>query len=138
MAVKRPVGAMPDTYFALVREFPLAHIRNDDHLEAAQIMLDRLTAERLDSGGRQYLDVLTDLVEAYEDDRVIMPEASEADVLAELMRAGGVSQNKLAAAVGIAQSTISAVLNGSRSLTKAQVVKLADHFGVSPAAFLTG
>lgn len=136
MAVKRPVGVMPDTYFALVREFPLTHIRDDDHLGAAQAMLDRLTPQRLDAGGRDYLNVLTDLVEAYEDDHFEVSEASEAGVLGELMRVNGLSQNKLAAAVGIAQSTISAVLNGSRSLTKSQVVKLADHFGVSPTAFL--
>ena len=38
--------------------------------------------------------------------------------------------------VGIAQSTISAVLNGSRKLTKAHVLKLAEFFNVAPAAFL--
>jgi plasmid maintenance system antidote protein VapI len=52
------------------------------------------------------------------------------------MSANRLSQPKLAKAVGIAQSTISAVLNGSRSLTKDQAITLARHFGVSPAAFL--
>jgi HTH-type transcriptional regulator/antitoxin HigA len=65
-----------------------------------------------------------------------MPDASEADVLRELMRSNGLSQPKLAKTAGIAQSTISAVLNGGRSLTKGQVVKLAKVFGVSPAVFL--
>ena len=39
-------------------------------------------------------------------------------MLRELIRCSGLSQPKLAAKVGIAQSTISAVLNGARSLTK--------------------
>jgi transcriptional regulator with XRE-family HTH domain len=46
------------------------------------------------------------------------------------------SHTDLAKKVGIAQSTISAVLNGSRKLTKNQVIKLAAFFNVAPAAFL--
>jgi HTH-type transcriptional regulator/antitoxin HigA len=136
MAVKIPARSLPDAYFKLVKTFPLTHIRDDDHLEAAQEMLDRLLQEDLDEGAQAYLDVLTDLVEAYEEEHVPIPDASEAGVLRELMRANGLSQPKLAKATGIAQSTISAVLNGARSLTKEQVVKLARFFHVSPAAFL--
>jgi len=36
----------------------------------------------------------------------------------------------------MAQSIISAVLNGSRSLTKGQVIKLAGFFNISRVAFL--
>jgi HTH-type transcriptional regulator/antitoxin HigA len=53
------------------------------------------------------------------------------------MRANGFSQPRLAKAIGIAQSTISAVLNGTRSLTREQVVRVAKFFHVSPAAFLS-
>ena len=136
MAGKIAARMLPDTYFALVKRFPLTHIRDDDHLEAAQEVIDRLLEEDLDEGAREYLDALTDLVETYEDEHVPIPDASEADVLRELMRSNGLSQAKLAKAVGISQSTISAVLNGTRSLTKEQVVTLARFFHVSPAAFL--
>jgi HTH-type transcriptional regulator/antitoxin HigA len=136
MAPKLRTRVLPDTYFDLVRQFPLTHLHDDDHLDAAQAVIDRLVQEDLDDGARQYLDVLTDLVEAYEGDHFPIPDASEADVLRELMRQKGLSQAKLAAKVGIAQSTISAVLNGSRALTKGQVVVLAKFFRVSPAAFL--
>ncbi len=30
-----PTNQQPDTYFALVKKFPLPHIRDDDHLKAA-------------------------------------------------------------------------------------------------------
>ncbi len=136
MAVKTAPWVLPDTYFDLVKQFPLTHLRDDDHLNAAQKMIDRLLQEDLDEGARQYLDVLTDLVENYEEKFVAMADVSEADVLRELMRSNGLSQPKLAKAAGIAQSTLSAVLNGSRSLTKGHVVKLAKFFNVSPAAFL--
>jgi HTH-type transcriptional regulator/antitoxin HigA len=136
MAVKTAITPLPDTYFDLVKRFPLIHIRGDDHLDQAQQVIDRLLSEDLDEGGQEYLDVLTDLVEAYEAEHVLIPDASEADVLRELMDSNRISQLKLAKAVGISQSTISAVLNGTRTLTKAQLITLARFFHISPAAFL--
>ncbi len=125
-----------DAYLDLVIEFPLVPIRDDDNLAKAGAMLDQLLHEDLDRGQQDYLEVLTDLVEKYEEEHVPIPDASESDVLRELMRSHGLSQNALKTRTGIAQSTISAVLNGERSLTKEQVITLAGFFGVSPSAFL--
>lgn len=136
MSKKSDAKAIPNTYFELVKRFPLTHIRDDEHLIAAQEMIDRLLQVSLDVGTQEYLDALTDLVENYETRHVIIPDASEAEVLRELMGSNRLSQTKLAKQVGISQSTISAVLKGSRSLTKEQVVKLAQFFHISPAAFL--
>jgi HTH-type transcriptional regulator / antitoxin HigA len=130
------VRTQPDTYFQLVQQLPLTHLEDEEHAQAAQEMIDRLLQQELDRGEQAYLDVLTDLVEAYEDEHVLIPDASEADVLRGLMTANGLSQHVLARKVGIAQSTISAVLNGARSLTKEQVVALAKLFHVAPGAFL--
>jgi HTH-type transcriptional regulator/antitoxin HigA len=127
---------LPATYFDLVQRFPLTHIRDDAHLDAAQEVIDRLLQEDLDEGTQEYLDALTDLVETYEDERQPIPDASEADVLRELMRSNGLSQLKLAKEAKISQSTLSAVLTGTRSLTKKQLIALARYFHVSPAAFL--
>src|SRR5581483_10082640 len=124
MAAKITNQTLPDSYFDLVKDFPLTHIKDDDHLDAAQEMIDWLLKEDLDKGSQEYLDALTDLVETYEEEHVEVPDASEADVLRELMRANDLSQTRLAKAVGISQSTISAVLNSTRSLTKEQVIKL--------------
>ena len=52
------------------------------------------------------------------------------------MRMNGLSQVALAEKVGIVQTTISAVLRGARTLTRAQVVTLAKFFHVSPEVFL--
>jgi HTH-type transcriptional regulator/antitoxin HigA len=134
--VKTITKTMPDSYFELVKRFPLARIHDGDHLAEALAVIDRLLREHRDAGAEAYLDVLTVLVEAYEAEHEPMPHAPEADVLRALMEANRLSQNALAKRVGIAQSTLSAVLTGVRSLTKGQVVKLAEYFGVSPAAFL--
>lgn len=127
----------PDTYFEQVKQFPLVHIRDRAHLKAAESVIEGLLRRELDRGEEEYLDALTDLVEVYEDKSVLIPDAPEADVLRLLMTSNGLSQAALAKAVGISQSTISAVINGTRSLTKGQVQTLAAHFGVSPVVFFS-
>jgi HTH-type transcriptional regulator / antitoxin HigA len=129
-------GSMPDTYFDLVREFPLTSIRDGKHLARAAKFMDKLLQRELDAGGEDYLDALSDLVLRYESENVAIPDASPQDVLRELIRASGLSQQQLADAVGITQSTISAVLRGGRKLTVDHIGKLASYFHVSPAAFL--
>lgn len=128
--------AMPDTYFDLVRRFPLARIRDDAHLSAAHKVIDRLLIEVLDEGGREYMDALTDHVATYEDEHIKIPAASEADVLRELMSANRLSQSRLAREVKISQSTISAVLAGTRSFTRDQVVRVSACFGLPATVFL--
>ena len=134
MAVK----TAPASYFRLVERFPLVSIRDDAQLVRAQALLDELLRARADKGTELYLDVLTDLVELYEREHEPALAVSEADVLRELMRSHGLSQQALEAKVGIAQSTISSVLNVTRSLTKDQVISLAKFFAVRPGAFLPG
>jgi HTH-type transcriptional regulator/antitoxin HigA len=136
MATKTPARPISDSYFDLVKRFPLRRIRSDKELVVATEMIDRLLKEDLDTGAEEYLDVLTDLVEIYEDQHEPVPDASESDVLRELMRTHGLSQQRLAAKVGISQSTISAALTGARSITKEHILKLARFFNVAPAAFL--
>ena len=55
-------------------------------------------------------------------------------MLRALMQAHRFSQVRLAQQTGIAQSTLSAVLKETGSLTKEQVITLARFFHVSPAA----
>ena len=79
MAVETTKHRLPDTYFKLVKRFPLVHIRDDAHLRRASETINRLLQEDRDEGAEEYLDVLTDLVEAYEGQHVLIPDASEAD-----------------------------------------------------------
>ncbi len=136
MGVKPIARRVPDTYLRLVKRFPLIRIRDEPHLDEALHVLNELLRQDPEAGTQEYLDVLTDLIAAYEDEHIPIADVSEADVLRELIRSSGLSQMELAKAVGIAQSTISAVLTGARSLTKGQVLKLAKCFGIAPAAFL--
>jgi len=130
MAVATVGRTMPDTYFRLV------HIRDEAHLDAAQGVIDRLLREDLDEGAEEYLDALSDLVETYETAHHPIPDASGADVLRELMAMNRLSQQQLEKAVGIKQSTISAILNGGRKLTMKHAESLASYFHVRRDAFL--
>lgn len=136
MAVKNRRGAMPDSYFALVKRFPLTHIRDRRHHHRALALADELSGKKLDLGSQEYLDALSDLIATYEDDHVPVPDASEADVLRELCQASGHTQLQLARFVGISQSTLSALLSGQREMTKGHMVALAKYFNVPPAVFL--
>jgi HTH-type transcriptional regulator/antitoxin HigA len=127
-----------DRYLDLVRRFPLRPLRNGADLDAAVEMIDSLLDQsRLSQAEQDYLDVLSDLVESYENEHVSIRPAGDADLLRFLMEQKGVTQAAVAAESGIAESTISEVLTGKRELNRTQIVKLSRYFHIEPGAFLT-
>ena len=71
---RRFKGKVRDDYLDLIIKFPLTSIRSDDDLAAAQEVMDRLLAKGdLSTGEQLYLDALSDLVAAYEDDHHVIP-----------------------------------------------------------------
>ncbi|MGA2033221.1 MAG: helix-turn-helix transcriptional regulator [Thermoguttaceae bacterium] len=120
-----------DAYLELVQAFPLASIKSDEHLEAAQVVMDQLLAKgELDDGEEMYLDALSDLVGAYEDEHHAIAPASDADMLRHLMEAKEVTQTQLSRETGIAKSTISEVLAGKKAFSRQLIRKFADYFRV--------
>src|SRR5437016_4883282 len=127
-------AATRDSYLELVMAFPLASIQSDDHLHEAQRVIDRLlTKRKLDKGEDLYLDALSDLVAAYEDEHFTIEPASDADMLGHLMDAKGITQTKLSREAAIPKSTISEVLAGKKRFTRQLIRKLAAYFGVDPS-----
>lgn len=129
-------GKAEDRYLELVRRFPLRPLQNDSDLDAAVDVIDSL----IDLGKRSkpeddYLDVLSDLVEAYEDETIPMGEVSDDRMLRFLIEAKCVTQAQAAKDAGIAESTISEVLSGKRTLNRTQIAKLARYFHVEPSVF---
>src|SRR5882672_6951683 len=95
-------GPGRDSYLALVMAFPLASIKSDEQLQEAQKVMDHLLARgQLDVGEEMYLDALSDLVAAYEDEHYAIKPASDADMLRHLMEAKGVTQAELSRATGV-------------------------------------
>jgi HTH-type transcriptional regulator / antitoxin HigA len=130
------LGVDLDEYLTLVRSFPLAHIRDDAHLDTAVAVIDRL----LDKGDRSpaeemYLDALAHLLETYEEAHVRIPARSEVDALRFLMEANDLGQVDLVPVLG-RKSLVSEVLSGKRPLALTHIKKLADYFRVPPAVFI--
>jgi HTH-type transcriptional regulator / antitoxin HigA len=129
--------AMRDTYFDLVRQFPLVSIRSAKQLREASEFLDRVMARGdLDAGDEAYIDALSDLIEVYEDEHVIIDPPSEGSLLAFLMDQKGINQAELCRKTGISKSIISEVLSGKRALSKGNIQRLAGYFRVNSSLFL--
>ena len=132
------MGKNRDSYLELVLAFPLCSIRCDEHLEAAQQVMDRLLARgQLDGGAETYLDALSDLVAVYEDEHHVIQPASDADMLRHLLDSKGVTQSQVSQEAGIAKSSISEVLAGRKPFSRQMIRKLADYFHVD-VGVLTG
>ena len=124
-------GKNRDAYLELVLAFPLASIKSDEHLAAAQEVMDRLLAKgELEDGEEMYLDALSDLVGACEDEHHAIGPASDAEMLRHLMEAKGTTQAELSRDTKLAKSTISEVLAGKKPFSRQMIHRFADYFKV--------
>jgi HTH-type transcriptional regulator/antitoxin HigA len=131
-------GKTEDRYLDLVRQFPLRPLRSTADLDAAVAVIDGLIDQaRLTAAEQDYLDVLSDLVEAYEAEAIPIRPVGDAELLRFLIEQKGVTQAAVAAGAGIAESTISAVLAGKRMLNRTQIANLARYFHVEPGTFMS-
>lgn len=88
-----------------------------------------LTAEE-----RSFAELLTLLVEDYEEKHFPVRSASPVEVLTELMAANNLKQKDLASVLG-SESIVSEVLSGKRELNKRHIERLSKKFKVSPELF---
>ena len=120
-----------DDYLELVMKFPLTSVHSEEQIQAAQEVMDALLAQgKLSAGKELYLDALSDLVAAYEDEHSRILPASDAEMLRHLMESRGISQSELQRSTKIRKSTISEILSGKKSFSRQLVRTLADFFNV--------
>lgn len=79
-------------------------------------------------------ELLTLLIEQFEDENYQLKAATPIDVLHELMESNDLKQKDLVDIFG-AESTVSAVLNGKRGTTREHIKRLSERFKVSPEVF---
>jgi HTH-type transcriptional regulator/antitoxin HigA len=102
---------------------------------AALLKLERQERRgRLNAAEEAYAELLTVLVEKYEDEHHEIPDASPREVLRELMLANDLRQKDLVPEFGT-ESIVSEVLHGKRELNKDHIERLSKRFNVSPAVF---
>jgi len=110
-------------------------IRNEEQLESYTKALFRPTKLSNPKPSQvEAIDLLTVLMERYEQQHFSIPQASPVDVLRFLLDQHGPKKRDLASDLG-GQSVVSEVLSGKRKLNASHIELLSKRFHVSPAVF---
>ena len=127
---------LPTTYEGLVQLHMPRPIHGEVELENATDLIDLMAGHDLSPAQEDYLDLLSDLVAKYEEGTSPIGEgAAPREVLAWLIEEQGMSITELGKLLGD-RSLGSRILSGERSLSKSHIRIVAEHFKVSPAAFI--
>jgi HTH-type transcriptional regulator/antitoxin HigA len=126
------------TYANLLTEAQPRVIHDEKTHQRALKWIDRLMkTERITAAEEMLLELLSKLVNDYEEELYPTPDAPPEAMLQHLLESSGKSQAEFARSVGIARSTISEVLKGKRGLSVENAFRLADYFHVEPSLFLS-
>lgn len=107
---------------------------NDKYIQILE-QLDRRW-DRLTAAERTLHELLTLLIETFEEKQYELRKATPVEAVTELMAANGLKQKDLVGSVFETTSVVSAVLGGKRQLTVDHIRRLAERFGVSAELFV--
>lgn len=126
-------------YINLIKQFPLAPIKNTRHLKEAYLIVDELLQRRragnLTQEEEEYFDVLSTLVISYEEVNYPIKRLSPLESLKDLMEINNLKQADLAHLFS-SRSNLSEILSGKRQISKEQARRLANYFCLSTDAFI--
>lgn len=127
----------PEKYGALLMMALPQVIESEEEYKRAEKIIDALLSkgENLSPEEEKLLDLVSDLLERYEDEHYPMPEVPPNEILKFLMEQKDLKQSDLLPIFGSSGIT-SEVVNGKRSISKAQAKKLAEYFKVSVELFI--
>ena len=129
------MSAVLENPAAMIRKGAPHVIRSEEQLaEYTQQLFDLTAKARPDRAEQAAIDLLTLLIEHYEQQHYSIPDTSPADVLRFLIDQNGLAQRDLAPELG-SEATVSLVLSGKRPLTRDHIERLSARFHVSPAVF---
>jgi HTH-type transcriptional regulator/antitoxin HigA len=124
-------------YADLLAEALPAAITNDEELDRFTVIVDKLAVKKdLSLEESRLLDLLSTLIEVYEDERYPIPDAPPHVMIRGFMQDRGLRNKDLEPILGSSGVT-SEVISGKRKPSKQQVKKLASFFGVSPEFFVS-
>ena len=129
---------LPSKFVDLVRLFPPQAIHDEIGYANTQEMIDRLTSvPKLSAGQSEYLQTLTILLEAYENEheRIETSHLSPVDMLRFLLESNSMSGSDLGRLLGNRELGPK-ILSGSRQLSKAHIRALAARFKVDAGLFI--
>ena len=124
-------------YAALLSSTLPSVIRTEAENERYIALLELLDGKgnRMTVADRRMAELLTLLIEDFEDKHYALKASSPLDVLVELMNANGLKQKDLLDVFGT-PSIVSEVLHGKRQLTTEHIRRLSRRFRISPEVFL--
>jgi antitoxin component HigA of HigAB toxin-antitoxin module len=134
------LGALPESYLALMSEFPLRPIKNGGEYDRAAAIVHRLALreENLDPGEESYLEVMEGLLERYDRDHfaINIVDVTPTQALKILVEQAGMTITELGELLG-SKGAASELLSGKRKEpSKSQITKLCDRFKVDAGLFL--
>lgn len=123
-------------YGALLQKVPPKVIRTEKENEAYTEVLYELDrrSKSLTAAEKELAELLTLLIEDFEEKRYRLPRAKPLEVLRFLMEQHNLLQKDLADVFGT-RSIVSEVLSGKRDLNKDHIERLSARFHVSPELF---
>lgn len=107
-----------------------------DRLVAVVNKLAVIPEDRISPEQERLLDIITLLVEKYDDEQYPLPVAPPHEVIQFLMQDRGLRNRDLEPLLG-SRGVTSEVINGKRKPSKTQIRKLVEFFKVSPEVFLS-
>ena len=133
-----PTGASDDLeeYTDLLGEYLRHPIRSEADLDSAdEAVTGLLSKANRSSAEDEVLELVSDLVEKWEDDHEVIPDVHGVELVKLLLAERDQTQRALTQVFGT-ESTMSEVLSGRRLLQTKHILALDRFFGTSPGAFL--
>lgn len=125
-----------EAYASLLTEFQPRVITTEAENERALAVVEKLMAVKNRTPEQNaLLDLLVILIEKFEDEHYQLNAATPQSILLHLIEVRGIKQEDLVGVIG-SRGVVSEVVNGKRSISKAQAKDLAKFFRVSPELFI--
>jgi HTH-type transcriptional regulator / antitoxin HigA len=125
-----------DAYRNLLAEVAPKAIETEEEYDRTLALVERLTFKKNRTPEERTLHkLLVTLIEAYEAQNYPMEQAAPHEILQHIMESSGTRQADLVGVIG-SSGVVSEVVNGKRSISKAQAKALGDYFKVSPTLFI--
>lgn len=126
----------PIAYGNLLTEATPKVIETEEEYDRALAIAERLTFTKNRTPEEQALyKLLVLLIETYEAETYPMEQSAPHKILQHLMEASGTRQADLVGLIGTS-GVVSEVVNGKRTISKAQAKALGNYFKVSPSLFI--
>ncbi|NBB79972.1 MAG: helix-turn-helix domain-containing protein [Verrucomicrobia bacterium] len=130
---------LPATYEGLVAAFMPRPIHDKVGHDNTLAVIDAMAGRELNADQEEYLDLLSTLFEAYEDE-ILKDELASLPrgvaMLQYLCQENGISGVELGRILDVGRAQASLLLKGERNLTVPHLQRLSEHFKVSSELFI--